>query len=195
MPSGPECIMWCLISDYFCWYSLFSASFMAPLLLHELQSVFQMLPKSTKASSTISINSANKGFSVFRGHYWVSLYFLRTQNYQNASFLTISEWTLHLIPCFSQHCSPLGSLPGVWTLFWPQGALPLRLSLPTSFRQQDLHVLLPPQQHGLQILLQRDWVPDGHADQPHHHLRWICTQVSNDTANFTLVNCSKHLGW
>lgn len=74
--------------------------------------------------------------------------------------------------------SPFSSLPGVRTLFRPQGALPLRLSLPTPVRQQDLHVLLSPQQHRIQILLQRDWVPGSHAAKPHQHLRWICTQVS-----------------
>lgn len=91
---------------------------------------------------------------------------------------------LDLTCCLLQHHSPLSSLPGVWTLLRPQGALPLWLSLPTPLRQQNLHVLLSPQQHRLQILLQRDWVPDGHADQPYHHLRWICTQVSDNVLLF-----------
>lgn len=99
-------------------------------------------------------------------------------HYQNTSFLIISRKMSHLNLCLPQNCSPLGSLPSVWTLLWPQGALPLWLSLSTPLRQQDVHVLLPPQQHRLQILLQRDRVPDGHADQPHHHLRRLCTQVS-----------------
>lgn len=77
-----------------------------------------------------------------------------------------------------QTCSSLCSLPGVWTLLRPQGPLPLWLSLPTPLGQQDLHVLLSSQQHGFQVLLQRDWVPGCHADQPHHHLRRIHTQVS-----------------
>lgn len=82
-------------------------------------------------------------------------------------------------PPVSHHCSPLCSLPSVWTLLWPQRAVSLWLSLPTPLRQQDLYVLLPPQQHRLQVLLQRDWVPVGHAGQPHHHPWWLCTQVSN----------------
>lgn len=81
-------------------------------------------------------------------------------------------------------CSPLSSLPSVWTLLWPQRAVPLWLSLPAPLRQQDLYVLLPPQQHRLQVLLQRDRVPAGHAGQPHHHIWWLCTQVSNNP--FTL---------
>lgn len=95
----------------------------------------------------------------------------------------ISDCIVHLTLCLPHHCSSLSSLPGVWTLLGPQGALSLRLSLPTPLRQQDLHVLLPPQQHSLQVLLQRDWVPDGHADQPHHHLWWLCTQVSDNNNN------------
>lgn len=87
-------------------------------------------------------------------------------------------WIWHLNLCLLPNCSPISSLPSVRTLLRPQGALPLRLSLPAPLGQQDLHVLLPPQQHRIQILLQRDRVPDDHAAQPHHHLRWICTQVS-----------------
>lgn len=91
--------------------------------------------------------------------------------------------------------SPVGSLPGVWALLWPQGALPLRLSLPAPLRQQDLHVLLPPQQHGVQILLQRERVPDGHAAQPHDHLRRIRTQVSQDNRRQFCSNpCYAHSG-
>lgn len=76
------------------------------------------------------------------------------------------------------NCSSISSLPCLWTLLWPQGSLPLWLSLPAPLRQQDLHVLLSPQQHRIQILLQRDGVPDGHAAEPHRHVRWIRTQVS-----------------
>lgn len=76
------------------------------------------------------------------------------------------------------NCSSFSSLPCLWTLLWPQGSLPLWLSLPAPLRQQDLHVLLSPQQHRIQILLQRDGVPDGHAAEPHRHVRWIRTQVS-----------------
>lgn len=92
----------------------------------------------------------------------------------------INNFFLQTSDCISLslRCSPLGSLPSVWTLLWPQGALPLWISLPSPLRQQDLHVLLPPQQHRLQVLLQRDRVPDSHADQPHHHLRRLRTQVS-----------------
>lgn len=117
-----------------------------------------------------------------------------------------SSWILHLrflfffSPPLSHHCSPLSSLPSVWTLLWPKGAVPLWLSLPTPLRQQDLYVLLPPQQHRLQVLLQRDWVPVGHAGQPHHHLWWLCTQVSNhfkmpfESNGFTLcIFCDKIL--
>lgn len=82
------------------------------------------------------------------------------------------------VPPLSSHSS-VSPLPGVRALFWPQGPVPLRFSLPAPLRQQDLHVLLSPQQHRFQILLQRDRVPDGHAAQPHHHLRWIRSQVSS----------------
>ena len=105
------------------------------------------------------------------------------------------EQILHQSLSLSQICSPLSSFPSVWTLLRPQGALPLRLSLSTPLGQQVLRVLLPPQQHRLQILLQRDWVPDGHAAQPHHHLRRLCTQVSKKQNHcyFTPLHCASAL--
>lgn len=94
-------------------------------------------------------------------------------------------WHNLTLNCVSR--SSLGSFSGLWTLHWPQGPVSFRLPLSSPVRQQDLHVLLSPQQHCLQVLLQWHWVSNHHAGQPYNHAGWVFTQVSQLIREETII--------
>lgn len=140
---------------------------------------FQEIVKLIKKPSTFGFQKTLNKMMENRIKY-LFFYIFVSSDGESIFFITKATiWHLQLLFLSSLSiCSSIGSLSRVRTLLWPQGALPLWFPLPAPLRQQDLHILLPSQQHGIQILLQRDRVPDGHAVEPNGHVGWIRTQVS-----------------